>query len=137
MKILLKRIKFGEDYTIGMLYIDNTYMCYTLEDKVRSPGIKIKGQTAIPAGTYKVIVDYSGHFMKMLPHILDVPAFEGIRIHSGNTDVDTEGCILVGDKWDGKDFIGDSVKAFKKVFYYLSGASNKGDTILITISNER
>lgn len=101
MKLLLERIAYKETYTIGKLYIDGVYECDTLEDKVRDK--KIKGITAIPAGTYKIDITYSNRFKKIMPLLLDVPGFEGIRIHSGNTSEDTSGCILVGqNKEKGK-----------------------------------
>ena len=100
MKIKLERIFRGETYTIGHLYIDDVYFCDTVEDAVREikpdgEG-KIFGQTAIPHGTYKVILSMSAKFKRILPSILDVPHFTGIRIHSGNTAKDSHGCILVG-----------------------------------------
>lgn len=95
MELILERIALKDTYTIGKLYIDGIYFCDTLEDKVRD--IKIKGETAIPYGTYKGKITYSPRFKKLLPLILDVPNFSGIRIHSGNTENDTEGCILVGE----------------------------------------
>lgn len=90
-----------DSYTIGHLYIDyengETHLfCDTLEDKVRIPFIKVKGETAIPAGKYIMVLDFSVRFQREMPHILDVPGFEGIRIHKGNTIEDTEGCILLG-----------------------------------------
>jgi hypothetical protein len=72
--------------------------CFVLEDTVRAPGVKIAGETAIPAGRYRVIVDWSSRFRKYSFHILDVPNFAGIRIHSGNTAEDTEGCLIVGQE---------------------------------------
>jgi hypothetical protein len=72
--------------------------CFVLEDTVRDPGVKIPEETAIPAGRYRVIVDWSNRFRKYSFHILDVPNFSGIRIHSGNTAEDTEGCLLVGQE---------------------------------------
>ena len=101
MKLELKRIAYKETYTIGKLYIDGIYFCDTLEDKVRD--IKIKDKTAIPCGTYKVQITYSNRFKKMMPLLLNVPGFEGIRIHNGNSESDTSGCILVGqNKVKGK-----------------------------------
>lgn len=94
MKLLLKRIFKGEDYTIGKLYVDGQYFADTLEDTVRE--VKIKGKTAIPAGKYLILMTYSNRFKKIMPLLIDVPGFEGVRIHSGNTAEDTEGCILVG-----------------------------------------
>lgn len=106
MKITLKRIALKDTYTIGKLYIDGEYFCDTLEDKVRDlnkNGVfdngekKIYGETAIPYGTYNVKWTYSNKFKKYMPLIENVPSFAGIRIHSGNTNADTQGCVLVGE----------------------------------------
>lgn len=94
MKITVKRTFKGTEYTIGKLYIDGAYFCDTLEDTVRK--VKIAGKTAIPAGTYKVKKTMSPRFKKILPEILNVPNFSGVRIHAGNTAADTDGCVLLG-----------------------------------------
>lgn len=107
MKIEVKRIAKKDTYTIGKMYIDGEYFCDTLEDKDRNlsqstplstiKSIKVDGSTAIPTGTYKLIVNMSPKFKRNLPRLLDVPGFEGILIHRGNTDKDSAGCILVGE----------------------------------------
>jgi hypothetical protein len=85
-------------------------------------GTKVLGKTAIPIGEYKLIVDASARFKQDMPHILDVPNFTGVRIHSGNTSADTDGCILLGSTWAGKDFIGNSKIAYNKFFEKLKKA---------------
>lgn len=95
MKILVQRIAKKPGYTIGRMFIDGKYFCDTLEDEVRDS--KIPGKTAIPCGEYRVIVNVSPRFGRELPRLLDVPNFEGILIHRGNTAEDTAGCILVGE----------------------------------------
>lgn len=97
MKLTVKRTFKGNAYTIGKLYIDGRYFCDTLEDVVRPTGVKVYGQTAIPAGQYDCELTYSPRFKRILPLLKDVPNFEGVRIHSGNTASDSEGCILVGE----------------------------------------
>ena len=129
MLIEVKRFEFKDTHTVGKMYVDGIYECYTLEDAVRN-GTKVLGKTAIPIGTYKVIIDASTRFKQDMPHILDVPDFTGVRIHSGNTSADTDGCILLGSTWAGKDFIGNSKIAYKKFFNKLK--ENK--TVSITIS---
>ena len=121
MLIEVKRFEFKDTYTVGKMYIDGVYECYTLEDVVRN-GTKVIGKTAIPTGEYKVIIDASVRFKQDMPHILNVPNFTGVRIHSGNTSAHTEGCILVGTTWAGKDFIGNSRTAYKKFFDKLKQA---------------
>lgn len=113
MKIEIKRLYRTENSTIGELKIDGKFECYTLEDKERD--VKIKGETAISKGTYKVIINQSNRFKKLLPLLLNVPNFEGVRIHPGNSNHDTEGCILVGQSIS-KDYISKSRKAFEKLF---------------------
>lgn len=99
MKLTLKRTFKGSDYTIGKLYVDKKYFCDTLEDTVRdlTKEPKVPGMTAIPAGHYGIVVNKSPRFGRLLPRLLDVPHFEGILIHKGNTAKDTSGCILVGE----------------------------------------
>lgn len=94
-KVEIKRTFKGAEYTIGKLYIDGAYFCDTLEDTVRT-GEKIAGKTAIPAGTYKVKMTWSPRFKRYLPEILNVPNFTGVRIHAGNSALDTAGCVLLG-----------------------------------------
>lgn len=106
MRLTLKRIANRPTYCIGRLYINGKYFCDTLEDTDRGMSsamgedmlkeLKIKGETAIPVGIYKVLITYSPKYKKNMPLINNVPAFSGIRIHSGNSAKDTEGCILVG-----------------------------------------
>ena len=88
MLIELKRTILHHQYTEGIMYIDGYEFCDTIEDMVRPDGEKIKGETAIPAGEYKLILSYSNRFKKVMPEILNVPGFEGIRIHPGNTAKD-------------------------------------------------
>lgn len=123
MNLILKRIHFGEDFTVGKLYSDEQFICYTLEDKVREvigepvSMWKVMGQTAIPKGVYPVTITMSTRFRTRLPLLMDVPGFSGVRIHTGNSSVDTEGCILVGSAWDGKsNWIGGSKVAFSMLF---------------------
>jgi len=92
VKLKLVRTRFKKECIIGELYVDDEFECYTLED---SPEGSPKGP--VPPGTYKVVIDVSDRFKRLMPHILDVPGFAGIRIHKGNTAADTTGCILVGE----------------------------------------
>lgn len=96
MQIKINRIFKGTEYTIGRLALDGKYFCDTLEDRVRPSGEKVRGTTAIPAGNYEVILNWSPRFKCVLPMVLDVPGFSGVRIHAGNCAADTEGCVLVG-----------------------------------------
>jgi len=121
MLINIKRLYKGDNSVIGELTIDGVFECFTLEDIERP--IKIKGETAIPKGEYKVIINQSNRFKKLLPLLLNVPGFEGVRIHPGNTNHDTEGCILVGQTRH-KEFIGQSRKAFEKLFKKMQSAKN-------------
>ena len=95
--------------TLGTMYINDEFFAYTCEDTVRNlngdRSKKIKGQTAIDAGRYEVVLSYSDHFQKYLPLLLKVPCFEGIRIHGGNTSEDSLGCILIGANSDLKSCI--------------------------------
>ena len=122
MKLTLTRKVMTGESTIGVLSIDGIFQCYTLEDVTRK-GSKVWGATAIPAGTYKVLVTMSPRFKRLLPLIVDVPGFDGIRIHPGNTAKDTEGCILVGTS-SGKDVVNNSRVAFEALFSKLKDAKD-------------
>lgn len=131
MKLNLKRTEFTDISTIGELSIDGNFFCYVIEDSVRelkdlnndgdfddNGEGKIFGYTAIPIGEYEVILSYSNRFKKILPEILNVKGYKGVRIHPGNTSVDTEGCLLVGYT-KSKNFVGNSRNAFNDLMIKL------------------
>jgi hypothetical protein len=132
MRLRLERAEAGVIATLGILYVDDVFCCYTLEDPVREAGVKIPGQTAIPYGRFPVIITWSPKFKRRLPLIGDVPNFEGIRIHPGNTVDDTEGCILVGKSIDG-DHLVQSRVAFDDLFKQLDDAQSQGEGIVLDI----
>lgn len=136
MQLKLNRIFKTNTFTIGELYINEKYVTDTLEDRVRLEGEKVYGKTAIPEGTYEMVLSYSPRFKKILPEILNVPNFTGIRIHCGNSSADSSGCILVGT-WDGEkeDWISDSKIAFNKLMSLLEEATNNKEKITITVNN--
>lgn len=142
MEILIKRIAKKSTYTIGKLYIDGKYFCDTLEDKDRGLNdnmsadkilsIKVKHETAIPTGTYNIDITYSPKFKKQLPLILNVKGFEGIRVHSGNSDKDSSGCIILGqNKVIGK--VINSRVTCEKFISLLTGTKNKKEKITLKI----
>src|SRR6266404_7648737 len=102
MILELRRGLSDDQATIGDLYVDGVRECYTLED-IEQRGPKIPGETAIPTGLYRVALVDSRRFKRVVPEILNVPLFDGIEIHPGNTAIDTHGCILVGET-KGDDF---------------------------------
>ena len=142
MQLLLDRDVRTKNSTIGQLYVDGKFECHTLEDFDRQlkstmdlsliQSIKVKAETAIPTGTYEVIITFSNRFQRKLPELLNVKGFEKIRIHSGNDKSNTEGCLLVGTERN-VDFIGKSRLAFGALMPKLERAIAKGEKIFITI----
>lgn len=111
MLIKLKRYDLQDAYTMGWLYINGDYFCDTLEDTDRMlyndmavtaiAKTKVAGQTAIPYGRYAVKMTFSARFQRLMPLVCNVPCFDGVRIHAGNTAKDTAGCILLGERAGG------------------------------------
>ncbi len=138
MELSLVREKFSTESTGGSLFIVGITECecFTLEDEDRAleaGGEKLYGRTAIPRGRYKIELDWSPKYGRDMPHVLNVPGFEGIRIHAGNSERDTEGCILVGQKRH-QDYIRDSKLAFDALLSKLNLAWAAGEEVWITVS---
>jgi hypothetical protein len=140
MKLVLRRAETPTGFTIGRLTINGAFECWTLEDEVREregepvEAWKVPHETAIPRGEYLVIIDYSNRFKKDLPHVLNVPGFEGVRIHSGNTSADTEGCILVGQYVPTKpNWLANSRTTMAKVMQKLEEAYDRNEEISLEV----
>jgi len=133
MKLVLNRDILNEKYTLGRMgvFIEEKEVAYfyTVEDTVRKPGVKVKAETAIPAGTYDVIVNMSTRFKKLMPLLLRVPMFTGIRIHTGNTAEHSEGCIIIGMVRTTSG-VGDSRTAYKKLMDLFENNENKATIII-------
>ena len=147
MKLRVVRYNSSDDFTLGML-LDETngkhFLCYTLEDEHRDE--KVMHETRIPAGTYKITLRTVGGFHsryqakygdmhKGMLWVRDVPGFEYILIHTGNTDEHTSGCLLVGSTSDTKGFVGGSVNAYKKIYPAIAKALEDGEEVTITYEN--
>lgn len=142
MELKLIRDKSNKEYTEGKLYIDGVYFCDTLEDTDRGlhqhmslneiKAVKVYGDTCIPYGTYKVELSYSPKFKKIMPAILDVKGFTGVRIHNGVDKNSTLGCVIIGKKWqDGK--VTKSRDTFANLMQILQQCDEE---IILIISNE-
>jgi len=138
MKIEINRTTKTPAATIGEMSINGKFQCYTLEDTYREVvgqpihTWKINSKTAIPAGTYNIIITMSPRFKKLLPRLENVAGFSGVLIHPGNTSEDTEGCILVGTS-KTKDFVGGSQAAFKKLFPLIEKALVNKEKVTLVI----
>ena len=131
MELALKRRWLTESSTMGELYVDGAWECYVLEDRYRpAPEPKVKGATAIPCGRFEVQLTHSPKFKRTLPLLVQVPDFQGVRIHPGNTVIDTEGCLLPGRVRHGES-VRESVAAFDALFAKLLKAK---DSIWLTIT---
>lgn len=137
MTLRLIREPSSRGATLGSLYIDDVRVCETLEDELRERLLqpvstwKVKGETAIPAGRYRIALRQSPRLNRLTPWLQDVPGFEWVLIHAGNKSSDTEGCILVGlDR--GSAFVGRSQMAFQRVMERLLTASGE---IWLSIEN--
>lgn len=132
MKLTLKRKTEIKDTVLGELYIDDKFFCYTLEDKIRD--VKIKHHTCISPGEYKIALTMSQRFKTILPLLLNVPNFEGIRIHAGNTIEDTSGCILVGTAIKGNTLLHSKVALQELINKFKMAVKNK-KPLLIKVEN--
>ena len=127
MHIRVMREPSINDTTLGSLFIDDHWQCHTLEDVIRPRGEKVRSKTAIPPGCYRIILTMSNRFKKIMPEVLNVPMFTGIRIHSGNTAKDTAGCLLVGQTRSVETrSIGRSRAAYKALMLKLTAAVKAG-----------
>lgn len=121
-KMILIRETFTDHSTIGKLSLDGVFQCHTLELSCRrQSGVK----NCIPPGIYEVQITYSTRFKKDMPLLMNVPGYEGIRIHTGNSESNTDGCILVG-KSTANDWVGESVVAFNELYPKIEKKLNDG-----------
>ena len=133
--LVLDRVWYTQGCTIGELRIEGRFICYILEDEDRLAKGQVKkyGETAIPKGTYKIRLTKSKKFGRVLPLLISVPGFSGIRIHAGNTARDTEGCLLPGMQRD-EHSVRQSKRAFRKLYAELELAKQAARSIKIEIS---
>jgi len=149
MKLEILRISSDVDSSSGLVF-DITdgrkFLCYSLEDEYRND--KVMHETRVPAGTYQIQLrkvggfnaKYTkkyGDFHKGMLHVQDVPGFEYILIHTGNTDEHTSGCLIVGDSQENNQlmkngFIGKSVQAYKRIYTPIATALENGEEVTIT-----
>lgn len=142
MEIKVNRIARKGGYTIGKMYINGAYFCDTLEDTDRGLkstmsvdeilARKVKTKTAIPTGKYDVILTFSPRFKRVLPLLLSVKCYEGVRIHAGNTAEDTEGCLLVGENKERGKVI-NSRATLEKLMSVLLECEKRKEKVTITI----
>ena len=132
MQIRVIREQYRPGCTIGRMFVDGIFECFTLEDGIRTN--KVYGETAIPAGNYSLVVNYSPRFNMSLPLLQNVPKFEGVRIHPGNTSANTLGCILVGRNWTpGSEEITASKRAFEPLKQRIVDAIASGEEVQLLV----
>lgn len=149
MEIILTRRWQGKHSTLGTLLVDGAAHHFVLEDQDRAldagmalaeiTAKKVPRKTAIPTGRYQVVITYSARFKRNLPLLVDVPGYAGIRIHPGNRDINTEGCLLPGIVWwaeDGDYVVGQSATACLKLQTAIAAALQRSEQVWLTIKTD-
>ncbi len=149
MEIKVIRFSTSDESTLGLMLIDGSFECYTLEDSFRSE--KVPGETRIPTGRYKVRLRKEGtlhnRYSKRFPdihkgmlHITKVPNFEYILIHCGNDAEDTAGCLLVGDELNNNKVsnghLKNSTQAYVRVYPKICEAIKNNEEVWIEYSDD-
>lgn len=134
MELQLERFDATPERTIGRFAIGGRFLGYSLEDALRS-GQKVPGRTAIPAGHYRVVLSWSNRFRKVMPEVLAVPGFAGVRIHGGNTAADTEGCPLIGARRRGPNAIAECAPVLATLHKAMEHAAHDGAAVWLTITD--
>jgi len=124
----------GEANNIGDFFIDGKFFCYSLEDQIRYNDKKVYGKTAIPDGRYRIVLNWSNRFQRIMPLLLDVPNFSGVRLHGGNTAENSHGCPLIAFNTDKVKIWGSAEKALTKKLQDFEKENPRGETWL-TIEN--
>ena len=150
MKLTLQRFSGGNESTLGTLFVDGKFQCFILEDEQRA--FKVKGETRIPAGTYRILLRKEGghheSYLKKFPAIhkgmlwlQDVPGFQFILMHVGNTDIDTMGCLLTGDSAmqniTQRGSLAGSTAAYERVYPPIANEIENGNVVTIEIYDEK
>lgn len=150
MKLTLQRFSGGKESTLGTLSIDGKFQVFTIEDEYRT--VKVKGETRIPSGTYKIILRKEGgkheDYKKKFPlthrgmlWLQDVPNFQYILIHIGNTDIDSQGCILIGDSASQnvteRGSIAGSGSAYQRIYPDIAKILEAGGIVTIEVFDEK
>lgn len=126
--------------TFGVVFVDDRFFSFSLEDQIRERSgqpvarWKVPGQTAIPSGRYRVVYTRSQRFGRLLPELLDVPGFSGVRLHSGNVASETDGCLLLGAQRDGVR-LSESRKACEQFNLALQAAVTRGESAWVLVEN--
>jgi|SRR5579864_3218352 len=141
MELRINRFRTGGKSTLGRFFVNGDTFCDTLERAVHPVGFPEGYKSCIPARTYKVTIDFSNRFQKLMPHILEldgseVNGYTGIRIHCGDTDKDTEGCVIVADNIVNDDFVNQSKAAFGRLFPVLKNAFDQGEEITLLVHED-
>lgn len=149
MKLQLLRYCHGPEATLGLLLINGRFHCYALEDESRE--VKVPGETRIPAGSYRITLRTVGGFharyARKFPDfhqgmlwLRDVPGFQFILIHIGNSDDDTAGCILIGDQANNAlvddGFVASSAQAYRRIYPIIASAIERSETVTIEVTDE-
>lgn len=131
-RIQVSRKIFTDKSTVGDIFFDGEWVANSLEDTIRN--IKVAKHTAIPAGDYKIELRHSNKFNRLMPFLLQVPFFEGVMFHWGNSDIDTEGCILTGH-YDEKNpnWISESRKSFENLYSLIEQAVKNKEELIASV----
>lgn len=132
--ITVFRQQFLDDRTLGEMFVNGNHFGWTLEDPVRGLGIKVQYKTAIPAGVYELVVNMSARFGRKMVQIMNVPGFDGVRVHGGNGPENTSGCVLVAaNKASGNKIYGTLEATFTAM---VGSLADTGDRVFMAIVND-